>query len=431
MVRILGTKNSTARDRKHMTTARAGRRRRLLHEGASEANSSSNKQASETSSASGVRYAPGVDSLSFSVARRLFPQTPAQVALTTLGTIGIVSLAVLAAYLGAQSIEQPTNAFTYLFAFSGPGTFGTWVASTLWLGVGFVAYILYGIRRHKLDDLKSQYRWWVVAALSAVVMSFITSVDFHNVFANQMTAMTGWSAFANHAVWWLLPGVLLCGGLVIRMAIEQAESKTSLALAILAVIVTSLGWTAEAGLVPESLQASYEWLGYAWLGSALSTFGTAFLLLGNLMYARNIVREADGVIARPEKTASTKSSASSNKRASKSQEPKVEAKSDSDSKSAKSNATEEETTLSIAESTEYESEQVKTEQYYPSKAERRAEAKRRRKEAAAEQTEESDSRWVSGSESDYQDEYDESNGPRKLSKAQRKRLRKQKARRAA
>lgn len=414
-----------------MTTARAGRRRRLLHEGASDANSSSNKQASESSSASGVRYAPGTDSLSFSVARRLFPQTPAQVALTTLGTIGIVGLAALAAYLGSQSIEQPTTPLTYWFAFSGPGTFGTWVASTLWLGVGFVAYTVYGLRRHKMDDLKSQYRWWVVASLSAVVMSFITSVGFHNVFANQMTAMTGWSALANHAVWWLVLGAIICGGLVIRMAIEQAESKVSLALAVLAVIVTSAGWTAEAGLIPESTQASYEWLGYEWLGSVMSTFGTALLLLGNLMYARNIVREADGLIARPEKTSNTKSSVNSSKRTSKSQESKVGAKNSSNSRSAKSKDEEEATTLSIADSADYQSDEVETEQYYPSKAERRAEAKRRRKEAAAEQTEKADSRWVSGSESDYEDEYDDPDRPRKLSKAQRKRLRKQKARRAA
>ena len=416
-----------------MTTVRAGRRRRLLHEGANEASSASNKQASETSSASGVRYAPAADSLSFSIARSLFPQTPAQITLVTIGTLGIVGLAALAAYLGLQSPEENNYPFTTLFAFNGTGTFGTWIASTLWLAVGFVAYVIYGLRRHKMDDLKSQYRWWIVAALSAVLMSFITSVSFHDLFANQMTAIVGWSALKNHAFWWLLSGVFLCGGLVIRMSMEQVESKASVALVVIAVLVTSVGWALEAGLVPESVQASYEWLGYAWLGSAMSTLGTACLLLGNLMYARNIVREADGLIARPEKTTASKSSASSSKASGKAQASsgKVENPSLRKSKSAEPTVEEEPSTISIAESTVYDSKAAETEQYYPSKAERRAEAKRRKKEALAQQADEADSRWVSGSESDYQDEYDDSDRPRKLSKAQRKRLRKQKARRAA
>ncbi len=406
-----------------MTTARAGRRRRLLHEGTNEVSSASKNKDSESSSASGARYAPGANSLSFSLARRLFPQSPMSVLLAVLGTLGVVSLAILGAYLGDRSIENPMGPFTQLFAFSGPGTFGAWVASTLWLAVAFVSYVIYGLRRHQMDDLKSQYRWWILAALSAVIMSFITSVGFHHIVANQLAITTGWTALSDNAVWWLIPSVVLCGGLVIRMAVEQSESKASLALTILAVLVTSAGWTADAGLVPESFQASYPWLGFAWLGTALSTFGTAFLLLSILMFARSIVREADGLVVRSERVKSTQSSSS---------KAKLTAKADKTNDSTKSrsknsqSSSQDATTLSVTQP-----DSQPTEQYYQSKAERRAEAKRKRKEAMAQNQADSGSDWVSGSESDYQDEYDDANQPRKLTKSQRKRLRKQKARRAA
>ena len=59
-----------------------------------------------------------------------------------------------------------------------------WLSSLLartWQVLG--SLLIYSIRRHKLDDYRGHYRWWLVAGIAWLVMSVDAITGLHDLFA--------------------------------------------------------------------------------------------------------------------------------------------------------------------------------------------------------------------------------------------------------
>lgn len=412
--------------------ARAGRRRRFLHEGSSESSNRSSSQSKSNEAdaselATGNRYAHRADSASFAIAKGLMPQTWVTLSTTVLGLLGALAILVTAAMYGPQFFRADSFVAPEIFLLGLPGTISAWFASSLWLAIAGSSLVLFGVRRQRMDDLRCQYRWWLVAAFVALVMSLNASIAGHQYLANGLAQLVGWSPMPMNAFWWLVPAGLIAGGIAIRMTLDLAESRVALSVAILAMLTLSLGWGVEAGLMPNAIANISPILVSPLFGPTTSLAGTSLLLIATLLYSRHIVLEEQGVIAKPATRTITKPAAKpvakAKIKAAELEEPAVAEK----PTQRKSNATNK-TTIEPKAKAQEPSESVRAPE--PTRAERRAEEKRQ-KQAEAKSTASEPTLWVSGDDSSYQDEYEENGAPRKLTKAERKRLKKLKARHAA
>ena len=367
-------------------TARGDRRRRMLNAGA-------NSEASTTPGddrPAGVtrRYAPDEASVSFGLARRVLPTGAWSLAGVALGSIAIVAglvagdvyQASLANYLGASA--QP------LFDFSHPMSLAGWCISAVALSIMGLCGVLFGMRRQRSDDMKGVYRWWMTGVLATAAVSLCLATGLHQVIATALAAKVGWSPLAGDAFWWLAPALLGPGLVAIRLFFDLKESRLAAFAGAVAIVAGSIAVAASIGWLPASLAPNTTTIEVAALLVALVATGVS--LLG---YIRRIVIEADGKIAAPIR-----------------HKPAVKQKREEAAPEVK-----------LAATTKSQPDEPKT---------TKSTAKQRREQRRKAKPDASQTQWVDGSQGAVDDDYgDEDAGrPRKLTKAERKRLRKLKER---
>jgi hypothetical protein len=208
--------------------------------------------------------------------------------------------------------------------------------------------------------------------------------------AASLSGMRGW---LGGAIWWLAPAAVVVGGMGLRLAIELRRCIFATVLIVLALGCWGTAAAAHFGLLP--ITAGQETIMIA-AGTLMA--GHALLLISLFVYARYVVLEAGGKItpraAKPKR------------------EKKPKAKS-SDEASDKDAA---------EESAVKKSKNLRVDQPHAPKLSASTSSSRAPLQTS---TKASSSQWTDGSE---EDDYDEDDENRKLSKADRKRLRRQRAR---
>ena len=242
-------------------------------------------------------------------------------------------------------------------------------AAVLLLTVGYTR-LIFSLRRHRVDDYRGRYRIWRTAGWAAMALSINTVVGGHSLVARYLGSLAQWQMLPASAGWWLVPTVLFGGLLMIKLMIDASECKSALALYLLATVCLGVAGASSAGWSPEWM-ASFPEL----ISRALPLAGFTFLLVGSQTFARYVILDVQGLI---EHTAPVMSETAAANQTIAADEP------DAGNEEANVQAVEEQPAAS--------------------------------------------SDWVDGSEPE--NEYDQQS-TRKLSKAERKRLRKQKQRNRA
>jgi len=254
-----------------------------------------------------------------------------------------------------------------------------WLSAAVLLAAAVYLRMVHMLRRHCVDDDKGRYRVWWWAAAGMALLSFNSVAQLHTLAAQAAASAAGWSATASAAEWWIVPTALFCLWIGGRALLEMRESRLAFlagltaATCYVAVCIAALGWAPEA-IAPWS----------AAIIAVLPLAAHVFALAATMLFARHVVLDVQGLIEAPVRK--TKPA------------------------------------LKISEQTveSVETEQEPKAEPKPAKAANNSKRATRKEEPAA-------SQWVDGSEpEEYGDEK-----PRKLSKAERKRLRKQKANRHA
>lgn len=399
-------------------TARTGRRRRMLQEGAA---ASTTPAGGEPQAATHRRYTPPEGSASFAVAGGVLPRSP--LALTGLAVLLVVAITMLVGVdgLGIDIAKSGVSAqAAQLLMIDQPGGLARWYEGSLWLAVAVQSILLFGLRKHRTNDTGGAYRWWLVVAGVAIGMSLGVATQAQGVVATQLAGLTGFSPLASDAFWWFAPGALVLLGVGVRSLLEVRESRLAGLSGGLSLTLLGLGGLASAGLTPSALAGFSPLLAAPMLGPIASLAGVSLGLICLLGYSRRIVRETLGELA-PPRTAVKPVAAE--KAAAEQASDEVETTA---SPKAKRTAPAKHV-MKVAERTR-EAKPTDEPELVPTAAQRRAE--RKRAAEAAKQETADDNRWVSGPEGD--EEYGD-DGPerRKLSKAERKRLRREKQRNAA
>lgn len=382
-----------------LATGRADRRRRILNDGrlAGDGGSSATSEG-EPSTGGAPRYTLDPTSVSQGLAGKVLP-TGAW-SMTGVAFAGLVLIAGLAAgeFYRPKVAAAAGQGVANLLAVESPLSLAALLIRATAASVVLLAGVVYGLRRGRSDDLRGAYRWWLVGVAAAALVTVCLATGAHGVAAKLIAQQVAWSPLAGDAFWWLAPATLVLGAVAARLFFDLKESLLAAASSLLAVTGAGVAIAAWQGWAPE---AATPYLSIAeFVGAEVAFGGMAFAMLA---YCRRIVREAEGRVAAPTKPIKAKS--------------KSEANADADRSGnapgrAKPTRAKQTTAPRIA---------AEIAQAKPQRSDSTATS--RAASQAATSTE-----WVDGSQG-ADDDYGDDGGPRrKLSKAERKRLRKQKAR---
>jgi len=170
-----------------------------------------------------------------------------------------------------------------------------WLTSMV-LGAGaLAALVVYTVRRHRKDDYQGRYRVWIWAAMCWLLLAADHATALHRTVRELMVYWTSTSLMGDGSIWWLAPGGLLLAAVGSRLLIDMLPDRLATAALV-----------AAAGCALAALSGPWEttWLGdprFATLGPHAAAMGAAILLFWSMLaHARYVILEAQGLILRPE-----------------------------------------------------------------------------------------------------------------------------------
>ena len=274
---------------------RNGRRRRVLNEEVLSASSShvalraiaddrdEEQDAPRYSDAAGVENHPQVTDF--------VPRRYRTIALFALA--GVVTTAALAAlhYFAVPIATAGGLTHIGLFAMSAPGSMATWLAAVVLLITAVACLLIYSIRRHRIDDYRGRYRIWLAAALAALLMSADSVAGLHNALAQSLSHHTGWTALRADAVWWVLIAGLPLAWIAVRLLLDVRECRVAAAF-----LITGVGCYLAAGASFLGLVSLTDPRLETLFTGAASLLANWLLFAAVAAYARFVVLDAQGLV---------------------------------------------------------------------------------------------------------------------------------------
>ncbi len=177
----------------------------------------------------------------------------------------------------------------------GEGSLAVWYSSTLLLLSAGLSWFIYTVRRHRLDDYKARYRFWLLASGLWLLMSIDETGSLHEGFKEMMSHLTGTRIAGDGSLWWVAAYLLVMGPLGLFLLRELWACPGALA----ALVATGLCY-----LVAVLAQLQWIWPQSGARGVMLEEgaemAGHVFLLLALVLYARMLLAQLES----PEQEAS-------------------------------------------------------------------------------------------------------------------------------
>jgi hypothetical protein len=370
-----------------MSGARQGRRRRLLQEevlSASREAGAYSPDDHEPVSGEGRRYALSSGSLGSALAKRHFPShvfAPVAVAAGSVAVVG--GLAVLHLQRAAVSSATGSRTLALLDATSSH-SLAAWLTSTAMLAVAGMAAMIYAVRRRRVDDYKGRHSLWRTATVVALLLSIDAATDLHLVVGEAMSNVTGVKLMQGGAEWWLAIGGLVLAWVGFRVMMDVKVSKLAISLLVASAVTGAIAVVGPLAGVAEVATSLAQLVSYGLVAASL------------VAYARFLRHDvAAGVATKPQVARPA--------------EVKIARQ----------------TTTPVVTKVQQESDSTEDEESPASRRQRKEKVAR-----AAKADDESGSRWTDGSDG-YAEDYDEESPSRNKVKADRKKMRQQKAERWA
>jgi hypothetical protein len=156
-------------------------------------------------------------------------------------------------------------------------------------GAAAVSALIYAVRRHRVDDYRGRYRVWGWAALLWFVASIDGVADLRALIRVFGVHLTGHTGPGDGIAWWLAPWLLVLSFVVLRASLDLRASWPALASFLAALVC----WTASLMLERASLPLVRE-MDAAMLWRGLSLGGDWLLFCSLMVYGRYVLLEAHG-----------------------------------------------------------------------------------------------------------------------------------------
>lgn len=169
-----------------------------------------------------------------------------------------------------------------------------WLASMLLAGCAPLAWLIYSLRRHRVDDYNGRYRVWLWIGLASLVGSMLESSDLGLLLKAACRRACGVCSLEATAVWNSC-GALLLVAAALRLLIEVRHSRPAIA-----------AWTASGVALVLSTAMVSPWLeivvtAFPPAARACWLVGYVFFLATLLLYVRFVRLQIEGVVALPKR----------------------------------------------------------------------------------------------------------------------------------
>jgi hypothetical protein len=270
--------------------ARDGRRRRVLNEEARIASGLSVTAYREAADADAPRYGEQASVEHHPQVTDYVPRRKRAVVMTLL--VGVTTAAAAQALVRfAEPVAAAVPGIAAADLSQVAGGVVAWASAVTLLLCAMLAKLIYSLRRHRVDDYAGRYRVWRWIASGAVLGSMNSVIQVQGTIARLAVAATGMSFTDAGAEWWLAPLTLVGGWIFVRLMLEVGESRISLAVIIMAAACYVAAAAGALGWSPVVLAGWGDPLAFA-----LPLVGHTIALAGLMIFGRYVVLDVQGLI---------------------------------------------------------------------------------------------------------------------------------------
>ncbi|MCE2791492.1 MAG: hypothetical protein ACK493_03550 [Planctomycetota bacterium] len=201
-------------------------------------------------------------------------------------------------FLGAKSSETFPR-LTEAFGF-GARSLSTWLQVLAWAGAAVCCLVIFSIRQHRSNDFRGTYRLWRWLALGCWLLSLAVLVDLLGIAAELAGWLTG-KVFATDGVAILALQSLAVVAVAVRLLLELWHSRSAAALLAAAAACSLVACWMELDSLGEKLASNREFV-----VANLELWGTGLALMSLLVYARFVILHSSGAIYVAERVAKRK-----------------------------------------------------------------------------------------------------------------------------
>ena len=105
------------------------------------------------------------------------------------------------------------------------GSLASWFSSVVLCCSSMGSLLVYLIRRHRMDDYRGRYRWWLWLAPLLLVVSVNAGTGLHHVLSGLLTSFSGAEIAIGGKGWWLLAYGVVFLPVAAQLAIELWRSR--------------------------------------------------------------------------------------------------------------------------------------------------------------------------------------------------------------
>lgn len=222
----------------------------------------------------------------------LIPLRRSPLALWCIAAVAIIAtLECLYAWMPSMATAT-TDGQIAAFDLDGEGSLAVWFSSAT-LSLAFaVTLLIYRMRKQAVDDYQGKYRVWLWAALCWLVLGIDETSSLHEGFKEMMVQLTGQRILGDGSIWWAIPYAVVLGVVGLKLWFEMRPYRLSrvafagAAACYIVAVITQMG-----GIMPESGARGVM------IEEGCEMAGNVLLLLAMTLHARYLILVASGVIS--------------------------------------------------------------------------------------------------------------------------------------
>jgi hypothetical protein len=202
---------------------------------------------------------------------------------------GLVAIAALeAAYYFVSQAEIWATGELAALDLARADSLAGWFMSVALLAAAALSVFIYSVRRYRVDDYRGRYRVWLWGGALWQVMSIDAVADLRGAVQAACIALSGRVGPLSGIAWWLAPWSLLVAWLGARMLLDAWACRTAAASLLFGLALLPVGVALRQFPLP---LADFE---LVMITSGCWLVGGWLLLFSHIAYARHVLFEAHG-----------------------------------------------------------------------------------------------------------------------------------------